>query len=204
MADTGNLQQDALQQKRIAAQVKENIDSVTAVLVLANGTVPRVNVGTNQALSTLSAIFPRTPSKNVAFVLTNTSNPLYRNFSKDTLPEAFKNAPQFLLNNPAALQKRYIELMGEPNTRSKRPYFREEVKASEQAALEMLVDLFDWLDRLEPQPTTRRMVTLYEQGQSIVAKLTYPLGRQAKELRKAIKGNVEAGVRRVSRILWAS
>ena len=204
MTDTGDLQQDAFQKKRIAAQVKEHIDSVTAVLVLANGTVPRGNVCIDRALSTLSAIFPRTPRKNVAFLLTNTSNPLYRNLSKDILPETFKGAPQFLLNNPVALQRRYLELRGEPNTRSRRPYFREAVKASEQDALAMLVDLFDWLDRLEPQPTTKRTVSLYEQGQSIVAKLTYPLAQQTKELQRAIKGKVEAGVRRVSRMLWAS
>ena len=93
--------------------------------------------------------------------------------------------------------------MGERNMRNQRPYFREVVKDSEKDALEMLVDLFDWLDRLEPQPITRT-VSLYEQCRSIVAKLTNPLAQQAKELRKAIMGKVEAGVRRVSRTLWAS
>jgi hypothetical protein len=119
LANTRDLQQDALQRKRIASQVKKHIDSVTAVLVLANGTVPRANVGTDHALSTLSTIFPRTPSKNVAFLLTNTSNPLYRNFSGDILPEVLRDAPQFLLNNPVALQKKYIEFKDDPNTRAK-------------------------------------------------------------------------------------
>ena len=183
--------------------MKEHIDSVTAILVLSNGTVPRASPGTNYALSALSAIFPRTPCKNVAFLLTNTSNPLFLNFSKDILPEAFKDAPQFLLNNPIALQRKYLQLRGQPNTRSQGSYFREAVKDSEKDALEMLVDLFDWLDRLEPQPITRT-VSLYEQCQSIVAKHTYPLSQQAKELRKTIKGKVEAGVRKVSRMLWAS
>jgi len=203
LADTHNPQQDALQKKRIAAQIKEHTDSVTAVLVFANGTVPRGNAGTDYALSTLSAIFPRTPRNNVGFLLTNTSSPLFLNFSKDILPEAFNDAPQFLLNNPIALQRKYLELRGEPNTRSQRPYFRKAVKASEKDALETLVDLFDWLDGLEPQPITR-IVSLYEHYQSTVAKLTSPLAQQAKGLRKAIKGKVEAGLRRVSRMLWAS
>ena len=34
-------------------------------------------------------------------------------------------------------------------------HFREPVKASEQDALEMLVELLDWLDGLGPQLTTR-------------------------------------------------
>jgi hypothetical protein len=197
LADTRDLQQGALQQKSIASQVKRHIDSVTGVLVLANGTVPRVNVGTDSALSTLSSIFPETPSKNTGFLLTNTSNALYRNFSTEILPEAFSHAPQFLLNNPIALQKKYLRLKDEPITRSKQPYFREAVKASEQDALEMLVDLFDWLDRLEPQPTTRT-VSLYEQFRGIMAKTTSHLAQQAKELRRTIKDKVDAGVQRVN------
>ena len=200
MADTRDHQQDTLKTKKITAQVKKHIDSVTAVLVVANGTVPRVNVGTDYALSALSAIFPKTPSKNIAFLLTNTSNALYRNFSKDNLPDAFKDAPQFLLNNPIALQRKYLRLKGEANARSQRTYFKEAVKASEQDALEMLVDLFDWLDGLEPQPTTKS-VSLYEQLHRIVSKATYPLAQYAKAIRRAIKDKVEAGVQRINRIL---
>ena len=39
--------------------------------------------------------------------------------------------------------------------------FREVVKASEQDTLEMLVELFDWLDSLDPQPTSE-VVSRYE------------------------------------------
>jgi hypothetical protein len=201
LADTRDLQQGALQQKSIASQVKKHIDSVTGVLVLANGTVPRVNVGTDHALSTLSPIFPETPSNNTAFLLTNTSHPLYRNFSQEVLPEAFSHAPQLLLNNPIALQKKYFRLKDGPITRSQRAYFREAVKASEQDALEMLVDLFDWLDRLEPQPTTTS-VSLYEQFRGIMAKIIRHLAQQAKELRRTIKDKVEAGVQRVNKRIY--
>ena len=155
MADDRGAQQDELHKKSVVDEIEKNIDSVTAVLVLANGTVPRVNVGTDSALSILSTIFTRTPSKNVAFLLTNTSNPLYQNFSGDILPESVKGAPQFLLNNPIALQRKYLELKGSQKMRARMTSFREAVKASEQEALEMFVDLFDWLDGLEPQPTTR-------------------------------------------------
>jgi len=203
LADARDLQQGALQKKSLAAQVKKHVDSVAAVLVLANGTVPRVNVGTDYALSTLSAIFPTAPFKNVAFVLTNTSDQLYQNFSKDILPEAFNHAPQYLLNNPIALQRKYLKLKDEPNMRRKRMYFREAVKASEQDALEMLVDLFDWLDRLEPQPTTKA-VSLYQQFKSIMAKITHPLTRWAQEVQKATKDKVEVGLWRVNRMFSAS
>jgi len=138
-------------------QIEKAIDSVTAVLVLANGTVPRLNVGTYSALSALSAIFSRTQFKPVAFLLTNTSNPLYQNFSGDSLLEGLKDVPQFLLNNPIALQRKYLEFKdkGGPKTRGQMRDFRESVKGSEQDALEVLVDIFDWLDSLEPQLTPR-------------------------------------------------
>ena len=37
--------------------------------------------------------------------------------------------------------------------KKRRTDFRRMVKAAEQETLEILVDLFDWLDGLEPQPT---------------------------------------------------
>jgi len=45
------------------------------------------------------------------------------------------------------------------------------VKAAEQSALEMLVDLFDWLDNLGPQPTAR-VVPLCEESQKVEAMKT--------------------------------
>jgi hypothetical protein len=146
-----------------------------------------------------SPLYPLSPP-NVAFVLTNTSTPLDENFSRDTLPDVFKHAPHFLLNNPIALQRRYLELKDNPNMEGQRSYFRETVKAREQDGLEVLVELFDWLDRLEPRPTTKTL-PLYKQCQRIVAKVTGPLARQAKELQGSFKDKVEAGVRRVNRIL---
>ena len=45
------------------------------------------------------------------------------------------------------------------------------IEEAEQVALEMLVDLFDWLDGLEPQPTTE-IVDLYKKSQIIESKIT--------------------------------
>jgi hypothetical protein len=173
--------------KNIATQVKKHTNSITAVIILANGTVPR---GADYALSTLSAISPRTLSKNAAFLLTNTSNPLYQNLSRDNLPGVCKEAPQFLLNNPIALQRKYLELKdtGGPHTRGQMTRFREMIKASEEDALEMLVGLFDWLDGLD-RPKT----------QNIVINIIDALAHQTqKTLRKVIEG----GVRKLRRIFF--
>ena len=149
MADTRSILQDDLHKRSIATQIREHFDSVTAVLVLTNGTVPRVTVNTKYALSTLPAIFPQTLANNFAFLLTHTSRPLFVNFSSDTLPEDFKSAPQFLLDNPITLHRRYLEIKDAPKTMRQGRTFREVVEASEQDSLEMLVELFDWLDSLD-------------------------------------------------------
>jgi hypothetical protein len=149
LADTRSIGQDELHKKNIATLINQYSHSIIAILFLANGTVPRVTVG-----STLSAIFSGTPFEDIAFLLTNTSNILYQNFSADILPAGFKGAPQFLLDNPIALQRAYLKLRGEPNTRGQWTRLRKVVKTGEKEGLEMLVGLFDWLDGLEQQGTT--------------------------------------------------
>jgi hypothetical protein len=153
LADTRGVQQDELH-KSIAAQIKKHVGSVNAILVLANGTVPRVTAGTDYALSTLTAMFPNLLS-NIAFIFTNVLSLLHLNFSGDTIPDILKDAPQFPLNNPVALQRKYLRLKDNLNIRDRRTDMCRDVKAGEQNALEMLVELFDWLDGLKPQPMSR-------------------------------------------------
>ena len=176
MADTRGIDQDERHKDSIATQIKKHIDSVTAVLILANGTIERITAGTDYALSTLSAIFPKTLADNIAFLFTNVPSPLAWNFSQDTVPRVLQDAPQFLLDNPIALQKKYLKLKDAPNMRKVEKDMRNHVKAGEQKALEMLVDLFDWLDECQPQPTME-IVYLYEMSQDIEATITDTLAQ---------------------------
>ena len=62
LADARGIHQDELHKESIATEIQNHIDSVTAVLILANGSVPRITVGTDyalSALSALSALFPK-------------------------------------------------------------------------------------------------------------------------------------------------
>ena len=176
MADTRGLQQDEIHKRSIATEIQKHIDSVTAVLVLANGTIPRITVGTDYALTTLSAIFPKTLANNIAFVFTNVPSPLSWNFSQDTIPEVLKDARQFLFDNPLALQKRYIMLKDDRNKKKVKTEMRNDVKAGEQKGLEMLTKLFDWLDGLESQPTMQ-IVHLYDISQTIESMITNTLAQ---------------------------
>ncbi len=127
---------------------------IIAVLVLANGAVPRVTVDTDYAPSTISVMFPKSLAHDVSFMFTNVLNPLHWNFSLVTIPHELRGAPQSLLNNPIALQREYLKLKNDPNMKKRRADLRNVVKAGEQNALGMLVGLFGWLDSLEPRGTT--------------------------------------------------
>jgi hypothetical protein len=132
------------------------------------------------ALSTLSDIFPNTLADNVAFMFTNVPSSLAWNFCADTIPNALEDAPKFEIDNPFALQKKYLKLRSDPKTRTKAARLLAEVKLGEQNALGMLVNLFDWLDGLQPLRITE------EQTPRGLAKVTWLL-------RKA-KAKVQEGV----------
>ena len=173
MPDTRGLQQDELHKKSIATHIQAHIATVNAVLIVANGSVPRMIVGTDYALF---AFLPKTLANNVAFLFTNILTCISFNFCEDAIPKIFKDAPRFLFNNPIALQKNFLELNDSPLHKEEGAGWREMVKDAERNGLRILVDLFDWLDGREPQPTTE-IVALYETSQAIKTKITNTLAQ---------------------------
>lgn len=173
--------------KRIATQVEKHINSINAVIVLANGTVPRVTVGTDVTFTFLSAVSFKIPAKNISCILTNVSSALFQNFPVDALLVILKDAPQLLLNNPVALRRKYLKLKDETNVNKGSIDLCRMVKANEQQALETMVDLFEWLDGLDG-PKTR----------NIVINITDALAQQMKGLLRKVE---DEGVRKVRRVL---
>lgn len=110
------------------------------------------------ALSTLAAVFPNGLANNIALMLTNVADHFSSNFSQDTIPGVLKGARQFQIDNPVALQTRYLKVKGDRKMKNKVTKMSNAMKSSERKALKMLVALFDWLDGLEPQPTTKQQV----------------------------------------------
>ena len=188
MADTRGIDQDELNKKSIATEIQNHIDCVTAVFILANGSVPRSTARMDYALSALSALFPRTLANNVAFLFPKCPSYLSLNYPKDVFPNILKDAPQFLLDNPIVLQKKFLEVKEDPNKKKFRKEIQKDTRRAEQMALETLVDLFDWLDGLEPQPTTE-IVTLYEMSQAIEAKITNTLAQMDQASAKMVEIN---------------
>ena len=183
MADIRGIQQDEIHKRSIATQIKNHINSVTAVLVVADGAVSGVTIGTDYALSTLSTMFPKSLAGNIGFMFTNDLSSRQRNLSGDTIPGVLKNARQFHLDNPIVLQKEFLKAKGGPGTAN----LRKAVKASDQSTLGMLVDLFDWLDGLRPQPV--KEILLHERSQAIETKVSdvLALKRQAATIQAEIE-----------------
>jgi len=194
LADTGSIQHDELYKKSITELITKHIDSITAVLVLANGTVPRSTM-----LSTLSAVFRKPLTNNVAFMFTNISSPLSLNFCQDTIPATFKGSPQLHIDNPICLQKRYLWLKDDQGMKHMRAGMREEVRAAEQGALNVLVDLFEWADGLDPLPTMRA-VHHHEESHNIGVNVIASLTAQMKQLWRKVKRKMQEGLRKIRQI----
>ncbi|PFH47907.1 hypothetical protein AMATHDRAFT_49934 [Amanita thiersii Skay4041] len=180
LADTRGIQQDEQHKASIATAIQNNITSVNAVIILANGTVPRLGVATDYALSALSAIFPRTLANNIGLLFTNVSSPLSWNFDQNSLPDVLRSSDnQFLIDNPVAMWKKLKE-MRESGTFSRRALSQLDSAVQEgyKKALEVLGDLFDWLDELKPQ-ATKEIYTLYRQSQEIDQNISNALSRAA-------------------------
>ncbi len=96
---------------------------------------------------------------------------------------------QFLLDNPVAMQNKYRQMLKTnqriPDTTKKQ--LRQAVLAGEEKALDILVQMFDWLDGLKPQPTTDIM-SLYDQSQEIETEIanTLAIMRQAAKTDKEL------------------
>ena len=184
MADTRGIEQTEHHRKNIVTEIQKHIESVNASFILANGTVPRITVSTDYVLSTLSTIFPKSLADNIAFVFTNVSSPLSWNFSQKTIPPELRRARHFLLDNPIALQRKFLSLKSGPKHEKEK--LHKGVQDGEKEALGVLVELFDWLGGLEPQPT-KGIVDLYNLSQEIEAMITNTLAQMDQAAAKKVE-----------------
>ena len=163
LADTRGIAQDEMHKKSIGDAIKNGIPAIDAVLILANGTVPRLTVSTNYALTTLASIFPRKIADNIGILITNVPSELNCNFEAESLPDSLAKAPLFMLDNPVSLEGRFRKNQRHPRMQANA---HRAVQAGHDKALHVFVDLLDWLDQRALQPT-KDIVSLYEQVSQI-------------------------------------
>jgi hypothetical protein len=148
------------------------------VFILANGTLPRLSVSTEYALTTLSSIFPKSLADNISLVFTMCSNPLSINFTDDAVPPSLETAPQLYIDNPLSLLHKYHKMKANGQHKRQLRAASDHVAASEAAALQTMVRFFDWLDDLKPQPTTD-ILTLFNKSQTIQQKISDTVSQMA-------------------------
>lgn len=167
LADTRGLLQDDLHKANIAKTIGESIAAIDGVLILINGTVSRLGVATDYALSTLTSILPRTLSDNIGVLFTNVSDPLSWN---STLPQYLQDIVgdnQWQINNPVALWNNYSRMIGQSGGGQKvRPNMRQFVNEAHDRALDIIACIVNWLDGLAAQ-STKDIMELNKQLQQI-------------------------------------
>ncbi|EDR10206.1 uncharacterized protein LACBIDRAFT_325894 [Laccaria bicolor S238N-H82] len=171
---------DKEHKESITTAIRENIPELTAVIILANGTSPRLGVATDYAITTLCSIFPWTLAENIGILFTNISNHRFLNFEVNTLPLQLRGAKRFLMDNPLARRKSYLKnakAEAEGDTDEDDEDIAEaEVSAGHQTTLKMLVKIFNWIDGLQPQ-ATNDITSLYDASIEIEYKITNTLAR---------------------------
>jgi len=182
LADTRGLQKDEEHKDSIASAIRDNIPEVTAVIILANGTNPRLTVATDYTISTLCSIFPRTLAQNIGVLFTNVQDMEKCNFDLDSFPHELQGVKCFWIDNPLPLYKnaqrnrKRLGMRGQSSEKKKGS--KNSVDENHQMAVEMLAEIFDWLDGLKSQATTE-ITLLYEKSIEIEHRINGTLARMA-------------------------
>ncbi|KIK52878.1 hypothetical protein GYMLUDRAFT_179669 [Collybiopsis luxurians FD-317 M1] len=191
LADTRGIDKDNEHKQAIANAIKENFEIIDAVLILANGTIPRLGAPTEYALTVISGMFPYSIIDNIAFVFTMVPDPLSFNFERSSLhPEKLQSAKMWSINNPLAQWKKYQEKLS-----NKMEYddemleeMEETVRSSYKKTLRTLSQIFQFLDKCNIQPT-KEIHNLYLISTDIEAAISNVIARmdQSEAMRAKLK-----------------
>jgi len=162
LCDTRGLEQDKEHKKSIAETIRAHIQTLDAVIIMANGTVERVGPGVEYALHTLAAMFPRSIADNIGFMFTNVPDALSFNFQPDTLPQEIRHSEVWTIQNPVAQFSKYQEAKSGGHSSERQLQSMERLLQNNYVTtVETLNDFFSWLDKREAQPTNA-IVDLYD------------------------------------------
>ncbi|KAF9256843.1 hypothetical protein L218DRAFT_880859 [Marasmius fiardii PR-910] len=178
LADTRGIDKDNEHREAIANVIKEKIEVIDAVIILANGTVARLGAPTEYALNVVSGMFPHSIINNIAFIFTMVSDPTEFNFDRASLqPAELQKARLWSMNNPFARWVKYQEKLNEGGLDEDiLEDMDESVRRGYKKTINMLSQFFQWLDKCEVQPT-HEIYNLYIMSQDIEASITNVLAR---------------------------
>ncbi|CAE6499593.1 unnamed protein product [Rhizoctonia solani] len=178
LADTQGLETDDAHRYAIHQAIVDYIESIDAILVVANGGVTRLDASTNYTLHTISSLFPQSIINNIGFIFTHTTDKMGLNFPiSDLGPELHQAAhSKFLFENPLVLHKAFVEesalVSTSPRDLAK---MKRRLEAAYDNSMDSLDELLEWLNKTNPHPTNE-IIRLYELSISIEGRLQATLG----------------------------
>ncbi|KAL0572167.1 hypothetical protein V5O48_009795 [Marasmius crinis-equi] len=92
LADTRGIDKDNEHKEAIANTIRDNVEVIDAIIILANGTLARLGVATEYTLNIISGMFPHSIINNIAFLFTMVTDPTSFIFEKTSLPPQLQNA----------------------------------------------------------------------------------------------------------------
>ncbi|QRV92786.1 AIG1 domain-containing protein [Ceratobasidium sp. AG-Ba] len=168
LADTRGIDQDNKHKAEINGAIKEYVTSIDAVLIIANGTVPRLTAATNYTLSVITSMFPRSIIDNIGFIFTN-SDLLTLNFDPESLPVELRESKRWLLQNPLAMIGKYRYWSQSPNVDAKQvKKLTNQLTTSYDESVDTLNEWLKWVDERQVQPT-KEIDRLYNISMNIEA-----------------------------------
>ncbi|KAF8604810.1 hypothetical protein BDV93DRAFT_605735 [Ceratobasidium sp. AG-I] len=152
LADTNGIDKDDEHKAKINNGIRDFIESIDAVLIVANGTVPRLGAATNYTLSVISSIFPYSIIDNICFVFTN-SDLCSLNFQMDDLQPELRGSKWWAIQNPLPLHKSYKTKVENRAPACVLETWSNKLKGRYQETVQTLNGWLAWLDERKVQPT---------------------------------------------------
>ncbi|KAJ4483971.1 hypothetical protein J3R30DRAFT_149038 [Lentinula aciculospora] len=179
LADTRGIDMDNQHKAAIANAIKKHLGVVDGVIIIANGTVEKLNAPTEYALTTISGMFPHSIIDNIIFIFTMVSDPTSFNFDRSSLEKQLQKSKIWSINNPYAQWMKYQKrLAQDPPTLDEEilAEMNDSVHKSYVKVLKTLGQVFQYLDKCKVQPTNS-IYNLYIMTTDIEASISNVIAR---------------------------
>jgi hypothetical protein len=154
LADTRGVKKDDEHRKKFLDAIRDQVKTIDAVLVMANGTVERLGIGTEYALATISSMFPNSIIKNTGFLYTNVNDRLSLNTLKSSIPKALQDCKSWTIQNPIAVHSKFEGKKLETNDREELDRMHHTINNCHKEALSTIGRMLKWMDDCDILPTT--------------------------------------------------
>ncbi|KAJ3875612.1 hypothetical protein F5051DRAFT_57534 [Lentinula edodes] len=168
LADGRGMAKDIEHMKAIVDAIKKNFHTLDGIVIVESGYSYHLTPPLYSTLDNLSHLFPDSIADNIAFVFTVVGPPPEKpHFVTTSLREELQKAPQWSINNPLALWFKYQKKLAEGWSDQEHPLeeLHEMTQHEYKRAVEMLSQLFQYLDKCKAQPVKSRREDGVEEGE---------------------------------------